>query len=193
MNTKAKAVAVSTVGYMCLAISGWMIQMSDASWFSRQYGTAILYPLAIILAVMGILSFVQNRGLDSIVFFGGAGLLGSVAAYFPAHAFVGAMEPRAYIGWFACLWAIFFLYVWAGSFKSGVPRMLFLLALWLSLGAIAIGDWAGLNGWIMAGGYLGLISSVLAFVTSGSEIVRYGHAANPNMEVTGTARPMAAD
>ncbi len=188
MNTKTKAVAVSTVGYMCLAITAWMIQMSNAAWFSRQFGLAILYPLAIVLAIMGILSFMQNRGLDSIVFFGGAGLLGTIAAYVPAMT-----EPRAYIGWFACLWGIFFLYVWAGSFKSGVTRMLFLLALWLSLGCLAIGNWAGVGGWIMAGGYLGLISSVLAFATSGSEIIGYGHAANPNAEVTGTPRPMAAD
>ncbi len=194
MNTRAKAVAVSTVGYMCLAITGWMLQMSNASWFSRQYGLAILYPLAILLAVMGILSFAQNRGLDSIVFFGGAGLLGTLGAYFPAHALAGAVAPASYLGWFACLWGIFFLYVWAGSFKSGVPRMLFLLALWLSLGCIAIGDWSGVGGWIMAGGYLGLISSVLAFVASGSEIVGYGRTTNPNLEVAGTApRPMAAD
>ena len=193
MNTRTKAVAVATVGYMCLAITGWMLQMSGASWFSRPFGWAILYPLAVLLAVMGILSFTQNRGLDSIVFFGGAGLLGTIAAYVPAHAYIGVTAPRTYLGWFACLWGIFFLYVWAASFKSGFPRMLFLLALWLSLGSIAIGNWSGVGGWIMAGGYLGLISSALAFVVSGSEIVRYGRITNPNVEVPGTARPMAAD
>jgi hypothetical protein len=70
MISKSKSVSTTTVGYMCLALTGWMISMPNASWFSKLYGHghAMMYPLAIVLGVMGILSFLQSRGLDTIIF-----------------------------------------------------------------------------------------------------------------------------
>ncbi len=197
MNFKARGVAVSTVGYMSLAISGWMLAMTAAGWFSRAFSTAFMVPLAIILAVVAILAFVTDRGLDAVVFFGGAAVLGSMATYMGSVAFAHAAEPVAYLAWFAALWAIYFCCTWAGSLRSGVTRSTFLLGLWLTFIVLAIGGWTGVGGWLIAGGYLGLISSVLAFVTSGAEIVHYGAIANSNLDVTGTstgtAHPMAAD
>ncbi len=130
MNDNSKAVVTTTVGYMCIALTGWMISMSNAAWFSQVYGhgTALMYPLAILLAVIGILAYLGNRGLDAIVFFGVAGLFW--ADYLCSTSMSsGSMEPHSYTGWYAIIWAVFFCYVWLGSFKSGILRMLFLLGL----------------------------------------------------------------
>ena len=52
--------------------------------------------------------------------------------------------PGSHTGWFYFIWAVFFTYVWVGSFKAGIVRMLFLLGLWLTLLALAIAmvSWA---------------------------------------------------
>ncbi len=98
---RGKGVAISTVGYLCLAVTGWMISMTDASWFSRQNGMALLSPVIIVLGVMGILSFVQGRALDAIVFFGGTALLGSASAYNASLGLTKVADPYSYLGWFA--------------------------------------------------------------------------------------------
>jgi len=194
MNMNGKAVAISTVGYMCLAVMGWMISMTFASWFPGHFDMAFLYPLVIVLGVMGILSFFEGRSLDAIVFFGGTALFSSAFVQFAR-----LTEPSAYLGWFAILWAVVFAYVWVGSFKSGVARMLFLLGLWLAMTSLAIGGWSGAHGWVILAGYIGLITSIVAGATSASEIIRFGMVGDPNVPNVPNVprveapRPMAAD
>ena len=194
LNLGSRAVAVSTVGYLCFGLAGWMISMSAAGWYSGQYGLTALFPLAVVLAIMGILGFVCGRGLDSIIFFTGATLFGTASAYKLLVGVGKVPDPVSYLGWFACLFAIFFGYIWAGSFKSGTNRMMFLLGTWLTLIIGAIGAWTGASGWFMASGYLGLITSAFAIVVSANEVVRLGSNVNPNIETAGpTVKPMAAD
>ena len=193
MNSRGKGVAISTVGYLCLAVLGWMISMTDASWFSRQYGMALLYPLILVLGVMGILSFLQSRALDTVVFFGGAALLGSASAYNASFNLTRLTDPHSYLGWFAFLWALFFFYVWLGSFKSGTGRMLFLLGTWLTLLSLAIGGWSMAQGWVILAGYIGLATSIVAGLTSASEIVRFGMTGDANVPRVEAPRAIAAD
>jgi uncharacterized protein len=202
MNTRSRGVAVSIIGYLCLGIGVWMISMTNADWYSRSYSSAVVFPLAIVLAVMGILAFAQDRAFDAVVFFGGGALLGSVGAYIAAVNLTRMSEPLSYMGWFACMWGVYFLCAWAGSLRSGVLRSSFLLGMSLTLGCLAIGGWSAVQGWMIVGGYLGLITSTIAFGVAGSESMRYGRYANQNLEVMGTtttatttttARPMAAD
>jgi succinate-acetate transporter protein len=176
MANTSKSVATTTIGYMCLALTGWMISMPNASWFSRSYsyGDGMLYPLAIVLAIMGILSFFQGRGLDAIIFFGGTGLFWSNYVHLTAANNAGIVDPPSYAGWYVFIWAVFFCYVWLGSFKSGIIRFLFLLGLWLTLLALAIGNWGSLHGITILGGYLGLITSILAAIVSAFEVISYG-------------------
>ena len=190
----SRAVAVSTVGYLCFGLAGWMIGMNAVGWFSGVHGVALLYPLSLILAIMGILGFVCGRGLDSIIFFTGAILFGSANAYSTMIGTGRAPDPSSYLGWFACLFAIFFGYIWAGSFRSGRMRSLFLLGTWVTMILAAIGAWTSVTGFYMASGYIGLITSAVAMIVSANEVIRLGSNANPNMETVGpTVKPMAAD
>ncbi len=186
MNKTSKSVATTTIGYMCLALTGWMVSMPNASWFSKSYayGDAMLYPLAVVLAVMGILSFLQGRALDAIVFFGGGGLFWSDYLHMAAATSVGTADPPTYVGWYAFIWAVFFCYVWLGAFKSGIIRFLFLLALWLTLLALAIGNWGAIHGFVVLGGYLGLITSILAAIASAFDVISFGmKVEDPNREI----------
>lgn len=185
MNSKSKSVTTTTVGYLCIALSGWIFNMTNAAWFSKFYagGVALLYPFAIILAVMGILAFLQNRALDAIVFFGMAGLNWWIYGLLSSSA--GATEPQSYGGWLAFLVAVLWCYVWFGSFKSGILRMLFLLGLWLGPLAFALGDWSGLHWFIIVGAYLGLVTSILAGIISAMAVITHGRSGDPNQEAAG--------
>jgi len=194
MDRNSKAAVVSTVGYLCLGLVGWMFSMGAAAWFPKSYGLAITYPLVFVLAVMGVLAFVVGRGLDSIVFFSGTALWGAACAGSVAVGADKTLFPSGYLGWFAIIWAIFFCYVWAGSFKSGVTRMLFLLGACLTMMALAVGCWAHVSGFIVLGGYIGLATSIVAMIVSANEVIRPGTRSNLNLETTGTtAKPIAAD
>jgi uncharacterized protein len=190
----SRAVAVSTIGYLCFGLAGWMLSMCAAGWFSSQYGVALLYPLTLVLGIMGILAFVSGRGLDSIVFFAGATFFGTTSAYEVMIGTGKTPDPVSYLGWFACLFAIFFGYIWAGSFKSGITRSAFLLGTWVTMIIAAIGAWTGTTGFYLAAGYIGLITSAFAMIVSANEVIRLGSSVNPNIATTGpTVKPMAAD
>lgn len=79
VNTGAsgRATITATVGFMCWGLTGWMLSMSNAGWFARVLasGEAMLLSLPTLLATLGILAFIELRTLDSVIFFGGAGLL----------------------------------------------------------------------------------------------------------------------
>jgi len=172
-----KSVITSTVGYMCLALTSWMLSMSNAGWFDQVqgHGTAMMFPLAVVLVVIGILAFVADSTLDAVIFFGGAGL------FWSGHEFLlrtstpgGAMEPPHYAGWYWFIWAVYFCYVWFGSFKAGIERFLFLLASWLTLLALALGGWTETHGFVVLGGYLGLATAILAAITSAHTVIAHG-------------------
>ncbi|HTV79799.1 MAG TPA: hypothetical protein VMF03_16210 [Steroidobacteraceae bacterium] len=173
-----KSTITSTVGYMCLGLTSWMLSMPRAGWFEavHGHGTAMLLPLAIVLVIMGILAFLNEHTLDAVIFFGGAGLFWSGHQYLLG---TGAAAPAApesghYAGWYWFIWAVFFCYVWFGSFKAGIERMLFLLGLWLTLLALALNGWTGAHGFEVLGGYLGLITAILAAITSAVAIISHG-------------------
>ena len=185
-----KSVSTATIGFMSWALGGWMVSMPTAGWFERTYphGFANLSALAILLVIMGILASLRGRALDSIIFFGGAGLFwGSYNFQLTAGA-GGVQEPGSYAGWYFFVWTLFFAWVWLGSFRAEVQRMLFLLGLWLTLLALAIGAWTSIRGFTVLGGYLGLATSILAAITSALEVIMHGRAGRPN-EDGGAVRP----
>jgi succinate-acetate transporter protein len=193
-NWGSRGVAVSTVGYLCLGLAGWMISMSAAGWFHAPYALGLLDPLSIVLAILGILGFVCGRGLDSIIFFTGALLFNSASTYVGIVAAGRPALPVSFLGWFACLFAIFFGYMWAASFRSGLTRSLFLLGTWVTLILAAICAWTGANNFYIASGYVGLITSAIAMIASANEVIRFGSNVNPNVETTGpSVKPIAAD
>lgn len=149
---------------MCIALANWMLSMPDAGWYNKIFdsGVSILSPLSILLAVIAILAFLYGRALDSIVFFGAAGLFWSGYHWLQSP----MNDSYSYAGWFFCVWAVFFFYVWLASFRAGRLRFFYLLAQWLTLLLFAIADWSGVHVITRIGGYLGLITAILAVITS---------------------------
>ncbi len=173
-----RTVGIRTVGYMCIAITWWLLGMLMAGWFSAPDIPGIafgsLYALgSILLPVMGILSIVYKGDVfDNVIFLGMGGLLFSFHVGHIAG-ILGEPNFSGYYGWFALLWAIYFCYLWIASIihvsargKSNIIRMLFLLFFWVGALIAAIGGWSDSHGLAMLSGYLFLLSSIMAFIIS---------------------------
>ena len=175
-----RCVTTSTVGYMALALTGWMLSMTAAGWYDHYYlaGTSLMLPFAMLLAISGILAYLHGRSLDSIAFFAFAALF--TAAHTTMASTAGA-APMSYIGWFWIAWTVFFAYMWLGSFRAELPRQLFLLGITLTFLAKAVYDWTDMRVLELISGYLGLISSVIAAIISASDVIVFGREAHsPN-------------
>ncbi|MGH8200219.1 MAG: hypothetical protein ACREVO_07620 [Steroidobacteraceae bacterium] len=191
-----RCVTTSTVGYMALALTGWMLSMTAAGWYDHFYlaGTSIMLPFALLLAIIGILAYLHGRSLDSIAFFAFAALFTSTHS---AVAMTGApaAAPMSYVGWYWIVWTVFFAYLWLASFKAELPRQLFLLGISLTFLAKAIYGWTDLRVLELISGYLGLISSIIAAIISASDVIlfgREGHSPNVDQVQHGAGHPHAA-
>lgn len=178
-----RCVTTSTVGYMALALTGWMLSMTSAGWYDHFYiaGTSLMLPFALLLAIIGILAYLHGRSLDSIAFFAFAALFTAAHTSMASGAGAMAAAPMSYIGWFWIVWTVFFGYVWLGSFRAELPRQLFLLGITLTFLAKAIHGWTDLKVLELISGYLGLISSIIAAIISASDVIVFGREAHsPN-------------
>ncbi len=181
MNTavSSRAAVLATVGFMCWALMGWMLSMVNAGWFTTVFaaGESLLLPLSMLLGIMGILAYIDTRGLDAVIFLGGAGLFwsdrGLIVAQHMMAAGAGAAgnQPQHYTGWYGFLWAVYFFYLWLASMRGGGLRMLFLLGLWVTLLLLAVADWGLGHILNLIGGYLGLITSIVALLVSAQALM----------------------
>lgn len=171
-SSTSRATITATVGFMCLGLMIWMLSMSSAGWFDKVYpGGVVMLTLSVVLAVIAILAFVDQRTLDAVIFFGGAGLFGAVHAALTATGASAGTEPAHYEGWSDILWAVYFFYVWLAALKADPARMLFLLGMWLVGLAFALADWGLGHVLEVIGGYIGLATAILALIVSASAIL----------------------
>jgi len=84
---------------------------------------------------------------------------------------MGGSSLTMNMGWVEIVWAIFFFYLWLGVMRKGVFVNLFMLGLWLTFLALAIGNWTMALFLVYVAGYLGLITALLAGWLSARNII----------------------
>lgn len=190
MNKTANA---STLGYAAFALTLWMVSMIHAGWFSPAERPADLM-LAVSLggsamAIAGVLAWFRGHTTQMLLFLGFGAFWWAWALN--AHATAGAAPTAGYAGWYFVVWAVLAFGIWLASFREGAARMLFTLGLWLTLLALALGGWTRLDGFTIAGGYLGLASAVIAMYTVFADIINEsrGHSVLPTGEHDAGAQP----
>lgn len=169
-----KSVILSTIGFMCIGFTVWMLNLHDIGWISgpSSQGMYMAYTLgSMLLGVIAILAFLHGgRVLDTVVFFGLAGLFWTQVHVHHG----GASMGDAGAGWYWFLWAFFFFYLWLASFKAGWARMLFLLTACLAVLGFAFAEWSGSHVFGLIGSYAGAISALLAIYISAAEMINHG-------------------
>ncbi|HKS93610.1 MAG TPA: hypothetical protein VJS16_03020 [Gammaproteobacteria bacterium] len=168
-----RLVISSTIGYMCIGLTLWMLNLVDTHWVTgpNMHAQVMGFTLgAVVLGVIAILSFFHGRTLDAIIFFGFAAGLFTTSH----HGGMGAgADSAGTLGWFWLVWAIFVFYLWLASFKAGWARSLLLLATWLSLLAYCLFFWLSWSGFDYISGYLGLFTGLVATYISAAEIINH--------------------
>lgn len=164
------------LGFACLFIAGWLISLINAHWFlpPMNYSGVVLVMLlgGVILSIAGIFAYINGSTLDTALFL----VIGALLFSFSLTSMVSTNSIQSgtlssFAGWIYILYAVFISYLWFASFGENIGRNLFLFGLCLTFIALAIGNWTGSGGIEEIGGYLGLITSVLAGYVSASSLL----------------------
>ena len=89
--------------------------------------------------------------------------------------FFAGKVPADFVAWWLLMWGIFTVYMWVGSLKLNRALQAVLLALWITFFLLAAGDFTGNALLHHAGGYVGLLTAVLAFYLAAAEIINETH------------------
>lgn len=79
--------------------------------------------------------------------------------------------PPAFVGWYLTMWGVFTLFMWVGTLKLNRALQAIFLALWVTFFTLAAGDFTGNADIHHVGGYLGLLTAVLAFYLAAAEVI----------------------
>jgi succinate-acetate transporter protein len=159
------------LGLAGFAFTTWMLSMINAGWYSAT-GMGLVLAMAMAYGgtaqlVAGIMEYPRGNTFGTVAFFSYGAFWWSFALLI--H-FFGAGVPADFIAWWLFVWGIFTFYMWIASFRATTILNLVFLALWVTFVLLAIGAW-GLSVMTTVGGYVGLITAILAFYASAAEVI----------------------
>lgn len=164
------------LGLAGFALTTWLLSMINAGWFS---GDAMNMVLAVALAyggtaqiIAGVMELPRGNTFGVTAFVSYGAFWWSFALFV---LFLHDKVPAAFVGWYLFMWGVFTFYMWIGSLRAARALQLIFLALWITFFLLAAGEWTGMGGLHVAGGYMGLITAVLAFYLSAAEVINETH------------------
>ena len=159
------------LGLAGFALTTWMLSMINAGWYSAaNMGMVLALALAyggLAQLVAGVLEYPRGNTFGTVAFF-------SYGAFWLSFAFFVQFFSKGvegtFVAWYLLMWGIFTFYMWLATFKGDRIIMLVFLALWLTFVLLAIGNF-GVSGFVQIGGYVGLITAILAFYASAAGVI----------------------
>lgn len=170
------------LGLIGFGSTTWLLSMHNAGWFS---GDAIGLILAMAFAfggsaqiIAGILEYPKGNTFGFVAFISYGAFWWSFALF--VHFFAGKV-PESFVGWYLAIWGLFTFYMWIASLRTNMALQLVFLALWITFLLLALGAWMGTAGLTHAGGYVGMLTALLAIYLSAAEVINesYGHTVLP--------------
>ncbi|HET7333116.1 acetate uptake transporter [Dyella sp.] len=164
------------LGLAGFALTTWLLSMINAGWFT---GDAMNMVLAVALAyggtaqmIAGVMELPRGNTFGATAFVSYGAFWWSFALFV---LFLHDKVPAAFVGWYLFMWGVFTFYMWIGTLRAARALQLIFLALWITFFLLAAGEWTGMPGLHTAGGYVGLLTALLAFYLSAAEIINDGH------------------
>ena len=185
MNIKTPNPA--SLGLAGFALTTWLLSMINAGWFS---GNAMGMVLAVAFAyggtaqaLAGLMEIPRGNTFGATAFLSYGAFWWSLALFV---LFLHGTVPAAFIGWYLFLWGVFTLYMWVATWRAARVLQLGCRSLWITCFVLAVSEWTGLEWLHHAGGYLGMLTALLAFYLSAAEIINetHGHVVLPTGAVT---------
>lgn len=158
------------LGLAGFAFTTWMLSMVNAGWFNAD-GIGLVLGLAFAYGglaqmVAGVLEFPRGNTFGAVAFFSYGAFWVSLALFFDLFA---GKAPEGFVAWYLLVWGVFTF-----TFRLNMAVQLVFLALWITFVLLALGDW-GISGMTRLGGYVGLVTAILAFYTSAAEVLNEVH------------------
>ncbi|MFL9993258.1 acetate uptake transporter [Paraburkholderia sediminicola] len=164
------------LGLAGFALTTWLLSMINAGWFSGEsMGLVLACALAYggtAQAIAGMMELPRGNTFGATAFLSYAAFWWSFALFV---LFLHDKVPPAFVGWYLFLWGVFTFYMWLATFRSPRALQFVFLALWITFGLLAGGEWTGSGLVRMAGGYMGLLTAALAFYLSAADVINEVH------------------
>lgn len=164
------------LGLTGFALTTWMLSMVNAGWFP-----AASVPLVLASAfafggtaqfAAGLMEMPRGNTFGFVAFCAYGAFWWSFALFVQFYA--GAV-PAGFVGTWLLLWGVFTFYMWLGSLALNRALQSVFLALWITFFLLGVADLLGIPSLRVAGGYMGLLTAVLAFYLAAAEIINETH------------------
>ena len=164
------------LGLAGFAMTTWMLSMVNAGWYT---GAGVPLVLASAFAFGGTAQFAAGlleapRGNT----FGCVAFCSYGAFWWTFALFVEFFSkgvPGTFVGWWLVVWGVITFYLWIGSLALNKALQAILLALWITFFLLGVGEWFSIPALHLAGGYVGLITAVLAFYLAAADVINEAH------------------
>ncbi len=164
------------LGLTGFALTTWMLSMVNAGWYS---GASVPLVLACAFAyggtaqfAAGLMELPRGNTFGCVAFCSYGAFWWSFALFVE---FFAKGVPPVFIGWWLVMWGVFTFYMWIGTLALNRAVQSIFLALWITFFLLGVGDLTG-NVWLHhAGGYVGLLTAVLAFYLAAADVINETH------------------
>jgi succinate-acetate transporter protein len=164
------------LGLAGFALTTWMLSLVNASFYT---GTSVPMVLALAFAFggtaqfcAGLLEFPRGNTFGFVAFCSYGAFWWSFALFVK---FFAAGVPAGTVAWYLFMWGVFTTYMFIGTLALNRVLQSIFLALLVTFFVLAAGDFTGNPMLRQAGGYLGLLTAVLAFYLSAAEVINETH------------------
>jgi uncharacterized protein len=164
------------LGLTGFALTTWMLSMVNAGWFT---GASVPLVLASAFAfggtaqfAAGLMEMPRGNTFGFVAFCAYGAFWWSFALFVQ---FFATGVPTGFVGWWLVMWGVFTVCMWVGSLALNRVLQSVFLALWITFFLLGASDWTGIAALKQAGGYMGLVTAVLAFYLAAAEVINETH------------------
>jgi len=160
------------LGLIGFATTTWLLSMINAGWMSAD-GMGIVLVMAFAYGgtaqfIAGILEYPKGNTFGFVAFSSYGAFWWTFALFVE---YFHGKTPAGFVGWYLLLWGIFTFYMWIATFRLNKAVMLVFLFLWITFVLLAFGEFAGSSFLHHLGGYVGLVTAVVAAYLSAAEVI----------------------
>lgn len=160
------------LGLFGFALTTWMLSMVNAGWLPAT-GMGLILAMAFAYGgtaqlLAGLMEMLRGNTFGFVAFCSYGAFWWSFALFVE---FFAKGVPTSMVGWYLFLWGVFTFVLWLASFVLSRATFLVFLALWVTFMLLAFGAWSGAV-WLTAlGGYVGLVTALLAAYVGAADVI----------------------
>lgn len=165
----------AALGLAGFALTTFVLSVINNGWFDATltptvFGLALFYG-GIAQFAAGLWEFASKNTF-------GAAAFTSYGAFWLAYWYLVTFvelgdNGKTGVAIFLFAWGVFTAYMTVAAWKTTVVTGLIFTFLTLTFFALAIGDYSGVSGWTVLGGYIGLLTALLAWYGSFASVVNF--------------------